>query len=434
MATIKIDFNDTVGKMKPVHGVGQAPMHTLRFNNLHYLTEAGIPFSRLHDMLIMTAHCNPVDIPGMFPDFSKDPKDPNSYDFAFADEIIKALFEAGVEPFWRLGVTFENFTAIKGYHVFPPKDPKKWAEICEGVIRHYTEGWANGFRYDIRYWEIWNEPDNFETYPDNNGWAGTKEEYYELYDVTARHLKKCFPHLKIGGYSSCGFYALTEMAANAGNCSPRHEYFIEFLDGFLAYIKKTGAPLDFFSWHSYPEVPENLRVYARYARKRLDDDGYTETETSLNEWNPRPELRGTAAHAAIIAACLSIMQEEPIDTGMFYDARMGVSLYGGMFNPMTQTPFPSYYSFMAFNSLYKLKNQCRAVYDSPLYVTSATDGKYGAVMISNPTDEDVSIDADIPGKILEVKIIDSFRCLSPIGDKLPKTIGKESVLLINVEI
>jgi hypothetical protein len=181
-------------------------------------------------------------------------------------------------------------------------------------------------------------------------------------------------------------------------------------------------------------VPENLRVYARYARKRLDDDGYTETETSLNEWNPRPELRGTAEHAAIIAACLSIMQEEPIDTGMFYDARMGVSLYGGMFNPMSQTPFPSYYSFMAFNSLYKLKNQCCAVYDSPLYVTSATDGKYGAVMISNPTDEDVSIDADIPGRILEVKVIDSFRCLSPIGDKLPKTVKKGSVLLANVEI
>jgi hypothetical protein len=113
---------------------------------------------------------------------------------------------------------------------------------------------------------------------------------------------------------------------------------------------------------------------------------------------------------------------------------MGVSLYGGMFNPMSQTPFPSYYSFMAFNSLYKLKNQCCAVYDSPLYVTSATDGKYGAVMISNPTSDAVELDVEIPGRVLEVKVIDSFRCLSPIGDKLPKTLKKESVLLINVEI
>ena len=128
------------------------------------------------------------------------------------------------------------------------------------------------------------------------------------------------------------------------------------------------------------------------------------------------------------------MQEEPVDTGMFYDARMGVSLYGGMFNPMTQTPFPSYYSFMAFNSLYKLKNQCKATYDAPLYTLAASDGKYGAVMISNPTDKDIELDAEIPGRVLEVKVIDSFRCLSPIGDRLPKVIGKESVLLVNVEI
>ena len=385
-------------------------------------------------MLIMTAHCNPVDIPGMFPDFSKDPSNPESYDFAFADEITKALIDARCEPFWRLGVTFENFTAIKGYHVFPPKSPEKWARICEGVIRHYTEGWANGFYYDIRYWEIWNEPDNYETYPDNNGWAGTKEEYYELYDVTARHLKKCFPHLKIGGYASCGFYALTETSANSGKCSPRHEYFIEFLNGFIDYIKKTGAPLDFFSWHSYPEALENLRVYARYARARLDEAGFTETETSLNEWNPRPELRGTAAHAALIASCLTIMQEEPVDTGMFYDARMGVSLYGGMFNPLTQTPFPSYYSFMAFNSLYKLGYQCRAEYSAPLYALAASNGKRGSVMIVNDTDKDEDIELSFEGNIREVKIIDSFRMLSPIGDVMPNVAPKQSVLLLEIDL
>ena len=40
-----------------------------------------------------------------------------------------------------------------------PKDFKKWAVICEHIIRHYTEGWADGFFYDMPYWEIWNEPD-----------------------------------------------------------------------------------------------------------------------------------------------------------------------------------------------------------------------------------------------------------------------------------
>ena len=48
---------------------------------------------------------------------------------------------------------------IKPYHTFPPKDPEKWARICEHIIRHYTEGWADGYHYNIRYWEIWNEPE-----------------------------------------------------------------------------------------------------------------------------------------------------------------------------------------------------------------------------------------------------------------------------------
>ena len=432
MATVKIDWTQDLGKMKPLHGVGQMPTHTLINKNFHYMTEAGVPYSRLHDFLLMTAHCNPVDIPGMFPDFDKDPKDPASYDFAFSDVLIKYIVDAGVEPFWRLGVTFENFTAVKGYHVFPPKDPQRWAEICEGVIRHYTEGWANGFHYDIKFWEIWNEPDNHESYPENNGWAGTKEEYYELYDVTARHLKKCFPHLMIGGYASCGFYALTEGATNSGNCSPRHAYFIEFLDGFIDYIKAHGSPLDFFSWHSYPDSPENLRVYARYARKRLDDAGFTDTVTSLNEWNPLPHLRGTAEHAAVISACLNVMQEEPVDNAMFYDARIGVSMYGGMFNPMTQTPFPSYYSFMAFNTLYKLGTMRRAEYGDGLYALAASNEKLGAIIISNPTDKDIPLDVKFSGEVLECKVIDSFRNLSPIGDRVPDKIEKGTVLLINV--
>ncbi|MBI4578450.1 MAG: hypothetical protein HY718_02035 [Planctomycetes bacterium] len=38
------------------------------------------------------------------------------------------------------------------------KDFAKWAKICVNIIRHYNEGWADGFHYNIRYWEIWNEP------------------------------------------------------------------------------------------------------------------------------------------------------------------------------------------------------------------------------------------------------------------------------------
>ena len=55
--------------------------------------------------------------------------------------------------------TIENSANIRAFHVFPPKDFQKWAEICEHIIMHYNEGWANGFHYGIKYFEVWFEPD-----------------------------------------------------------------------------------------------------------------------------------------------------------------------------------------------------------------------------------------------------------------------------------
>ena len=209
MASIKIDTTEIIGKIKPLHGVGQPPLGGIgrnRNKHFHYLTEAGIPYSRLHDVDGAFAGNKYVDIPNIFRDFSKDEFDPASYDFAFTDALITDLVAAGVEPYYRLGVTIENYAEIKSYYIDPPADYEKWARICEHIIAHYTEGWADGFHYNITYWEIWNEPDDGARV--SQMWNGTAEDYYRLYDVTAKHLKKRFPHLKIGGYAATGFEAL----------------------------------------------------------------------------------------------------------------------------------------------------------------------------------------------------------------------------------
>ena len=47
---VKVDFAKETGPVKPVNGVGQPPMLGFGGDSLfHYLTEAGVPFSRLHD-------------------------------------------------------------------------------------------------------------------------------------------------------------------------------------------------------------------------------------------------------------------------------------------------------------------------------------------------------------------------------------------------
>ena len=395
MAKIKVDFSKIVGKMKPVHAVGQPPIIGWSSDKLfHYLTEAGIPYARLHDVGGGFGGGKFVDIPNVFPDFNADPEDPASYDFTWTDPLITSLMNAKVEPYYRLGVTIENEVWRKAYRVNPPEDPEKWAKICAGVIRHYTKGWANGFEYDIKYWEIWNEPEC------TNGrrvmWTGTWEQYLELYDVTSKLLKAEFPEIKIGGYASIGFYALKEMDPESTWCKDCQSYIDLFLQ-FMQYIKDHNCPMDFFSWHSYDE-PKYTALYANYVAEKLKEYGYGHAEQHLNEWNCGPQNRDKACHAAATAGFLISMQNSPVDIGMFYDARCGTSIYGGLFNPMTLRPLKSYWVFPAFNELYRRKDQVEAESDTEdLYVAAAAGDPEGAVLIVNFRNETLDLELDLGG-------------------------------------
>ena len=396
MAKIKVDFSKVTGTMKPVHAVGQPPIIGWSSDKLfHYLTEAGIPYSRLHDVGGGFGGGKFVDIPNVFPDFNADPDNPASYDFTWTDPLITSLMNAKVEPYYRLGVTIENEVWRKAYRVNPPEDPEKWAKICAGVIRHYTKGWANGFEYDIKYWEIWNEPEC------TNGrrvmWTGTWEQYLELYDVTSKLLKAEFPEIKIGGYASIGFYALKEMDPESTWCKDCQSYIDLFLQ-FMQYIKDHNCPMDFFSWHSYDE-PKYTALYANYVAEKLKEYGYGHAEQHLNEWNCGPQNRDKACHAAATAGFLISMQNSPVDIGMFYDARCGTSIYGGLFNPMTLRPLKSYWVFPAFNELYRRKDQVEAESDTEdLYVAAAAGDPEGAVLIVNFRNETLDLELDLGGK------------------------------------
>ncbi|MBQ7387336.1 MAG: hypothetical protein IJW03_04125 [Clostridia bacterium] len=386
MSVIKVNTTKTVGKIKPMHAGGQPPLGGAGYNNyFHYLTEAGIPYSRLHDVGGAFGSNRFVDIPNIFRNFDADENDPTSYDFAFTDFLIKSLVDAGVEPYFRLGITIENQAFIRTYYTDPPKDYDKWARICEHVIAHYTEGWADGFYYNITYWEIWNEPDNLEF----NGrpsqmWSGTPDDYYRLYDVAAKHLKARFPNIKIGGYASSGFYALTSQ-----NPSPRdvkiHKYLVDFFIGFLEYLRAHNTPLDFFSWHSYTGT-KNTLVWERFVSEKLREYGFENAENHLNEWDPYCNEFGTGHHSAEVAAMMLGMQDRTPSVLCIYDMRTNNAPYCPLFNPLTHEPMHAYYSLVAFNHLYKLENQVELTLDTEdMYAVAASDGKYHALMISNLT-------------------------------------------------
>ena len=408
MNKITVDFNKVTGEIKPMHGVGQPPIKGNDYSMIEYLKEAKIPYSRLHDVGGPFGGNRFVDIPNLFRDFDADPYDPESYDFAFTDLLITALIERGVEPFFRLGVTIENYASVKAYRVFPPKDNLKWAQICEGIIRHYTEGWANGFKYDIKYWEIWNEPEGKEM------WMGTQEQFFALYNVASKYLKEKFPHLKIGGYASCGFYAITKDAnAEHAAIEPRFEYYLQYFNDFLKFIKENKCPLDFFSWHSYDHIEKNI-LYASYARKRLDEEGYVDTECTLNEWNDGAEKIGTAEHAAYTCGMMLALQNTSLDSAMFYDARCGCGscLYSSMFNPITCEPYPAYYSFVAFSELYRRKNQVATIMEIPGVYACAAKDETGCVVIVNTNAEEVEL------SIAVTDGYDAEKCMQIVDDHI----------------
>ena len=439
-ATIRVDPTRAVGPVKPVNGVGQQPMvGALRdWQMFHYLREAGIPYSRLHDVGGWLGGGLYADIPNLFPDFDADETDPANYRFAFTDALLKALVANGVEPYFRLGVTIENWVEWPGplppLRILPPKDSAKWARICEHVIRHYTEGWASGFRMKIDHWEIWNEPDGS---PDANGccWHGSFDEFMRLYGVAATHLKAAFPHLKIGGYGSCGFYAgVGSDHVPAANSSPRMEHFVACAHKFLAAARDGGWPLDFFSFHSYSPPREALRQ-VRFADELLNGYGFTpdRCERHFNEWLPyvSHDNLGGALQAAGVATEMIGLQNGPCDVACLYDARCGVGPYSPLFNPLTFKPHKAYFAFTAFHELRKRGTAVEtSVHGADSVCAAAARGQDGsvAVMVANDSDEAVPLSCDVQGRsVVECRMTDADH--TDMSGTLPSEMPPHSFLV-----
>ncbi len=403
---ISADFGKVTGKIKPMHGVGQPPMQGMNADMMHYLGEAGIPYSRLHDVQGWLGHDLYVDIPNVFRNFDADVEDPASYDFTFTDQYMKRLVENGVEPFYRLGVTIENAHLLKSYRIFPPKDNLQWARICEHIIRHYNEGWANGYRMNVTYWEIWNEPDDCFRNETAAMWKGTPEEYFALYDVTSKHLKKCFgDSIRVGGFASCGFWGYKDdpdmtKFRTKGSAKTDRQFYLEFAHRFFAYVKENNCPLDFFSWHTYDTI-ENSLAEADYCRRMMSMYGFDDVPDILNEWNMYIPFKGrdSAENSAKTLAFMLGMQKKQPSLLCYYDARIGSSRYGGMFSADNWEPFRSYYAFVSFNAAYKLGNEVETSSSGEkVFVLGAKDDAgRKLLLIANYGDTAETLEFDVTG-------------------------------------
>ena len=181
------------------------------------------------------------------------------YDFSIADQVYDAVVQAGHRPLVELAFTpralvpegaEKNFPFEPsptqwspyeaGLWAMPPKDYEKWGGLVRALVEHcvsrygaaHVRGWL---------WELWNEPDIFY-------WRGTPEQFYALYDATAAAVKAALAGAAVGGPTTTGDLG----PGRRGN---------EILRGFLAHCARTGAPLDFVSFHTKGGRFTPWRVY-----------------------------------------------------------------------------------------------------------------------------------------------------------------------------
>ena len=153
------------------------------------------------------------------------------YNWSYVDQIYDGLLANGVRPFVELSFMPRKLAAKPDVHAFwykpdpaPPKDYKKWDEFIYRFARHLIERYGED-EVSQWYFEVWNEP-NIDF------WTGDPKEqtYYQLYDQTARSLKRASARIRVGGPA-------TAQAA--------------WVDRFIAHCAQGNVPLDFVSTHVY---------------------------------------------------------------------------------------------------------------------------------------------------------------------------------------
>lgn len=403
MNTVTIDFNEITEKIKPMHAVNNGPAYPkgAKRGNFETFAELEIPYVRNHDASLSEAYGSQhlVDIHCIFPDFSKDVNDETAYDFTLTDVYTKNIIDAGSKVFYRLGASIEHWS--RKYGTVVPESFQKWAEICEHIIRHYNDGWADGFHYNIEYWEVWNEPDLNENDASNKPtWGGTRAQFFDLYEIASKHLKNKFPNLKIGG--------------------PALAWNEEWAEDFLKEMKKRNVQSDFFSWHIYCTEPTQLTEKAERIKNLLLKYDFTETESILNEWNYVKDWNDPLHYISVIkgikgaAFCGAVMCAAQacgfVDMLMYYDARTE-KVWNGMFDSNTLLPLKGYYPFKMFGELYRYGNACLCTSDNEnIYALGAKseDGKCAALLCYYTDDDDkcenLKINLDFVGNATKYEV------------------------------
>lgn len=313
--TVRVDASARTGPWAPVFryfGYDEPNYTYMPYGKKLVGELAAISFApvyfRTHNLLV-TGDGTPALKWGPTNAYTEDASGKPVYEWSIVDKIFDTYLQAGAKPLVEIGFMPKalsvkpepyqhNWAPDKQYNqiftgwAYPPKDYAKWAELVYQWVRHSLERYG---RQEVEswWWELWNEPDI-------GYWQGSPEEYNKLYDYTADAVKRALPSARVGGPST----------TNPG--SPKAAAFLrQFLEHCLngrnAVTGKSGAPLDFISFHAKgsPQVVSGRIQMGTAVELRHVDAGYQIVASFpalknlpilVSEWDPE----GCAACSARI--------------------------------------------------------------------------------------------------------------------------------------
>lgn len=291
-----------------------------------------------------------------------------NFNFLYVDQIYDFMLDYGVRPFVELSFMPEAFArsvnrifAYKG-NVSPPRNWQDWHDMIQAFTAHCVQRYG---LQEVRGWkfEVWNEPNI-------TFWAGSQQEYFELYRQSVLAVKKVDAQIQVGGPSTAELGWIPDM---------------------IQYCADHSVPLDFVSTHIYPADPQGYifgkdHLYSfeqaiprgvEHVKRQVENSKMPNLPLWITEWSSQNPafIADTIKNCIGLAEAMSywtfsnVFEEGGVPSGIF-NANFGMLDQWGIARP----------SLHSFVFLHKLGDSLLESDAGPILATRRSDGSIAILL------------------------------------------------------
>ncbi len=170
------------------------------------------------------------------------------WDWKWADEFVGTAKKDSIQV-TGLFCYFAPWASSGGdSRTFPVKDMQYWRDYVSGMVAHFGK--------DIRYWEVWNEPQNFQK-------NGTPQLYADLVREAYVAAKKADPQMQIGITVASNSISYLDKAIKAG-AADHFDYVCVHPYENVEQLTRPGGEVYYLS------IADNLRRMLAANKQRAD--------------------------------------------------------------------------------------------------------------------------------------------------------------------